>query len=275
MISKQATVVEALHTAVMGGPLIGGSFERISAGRARLLPLADARRGKPAGQAIEALTLNAAVLTDPESKPDERALALTRVLHIIGDIHQPLQTADLFSKQYPIGNPAGSTGFVADPLANSATQLHLLWDSHTRRSVRLKDVDGYAREITARFPRSALPELKRFQGPADFEKWARESHQVAAEWAFKINIISDPEPDLKQAVQKMVQYILNGVSPVEGAPAVPSEYWQQVEQVATRRVALAGYRIADIILAAADRIAIEKNLHRQAIDGITSRYHPK
>ena len=70
--------------------------------------LAEARGGKPTGQAIEALTLNAAVLTDPESKPEERALALSWVLHVLGDIHQPLHVSDLFSKEFPAGNPAGA-----------------------------------------------------------------------------------------------------------------------------------------------------------------------
>ncbi|MGI9522467.1 MAG: S1/P1 nuclease [Hyphomicrobiaceae bacterium] len=237
--------------------------------------LAKARRGMSAGQAIEALILNTGVLTDPESKPDERSLALTWVLHIMGDIHQPLHTADLFSKQYPTGNPAGSLGFVADPLANSAMQLHLLWDSHTRRSVRLKGVDRYAKEIKDKFPRSALPELTPYQGPEDFEKWARESHQVAVEWAFEVKTIPDPEPDPQKVVQKMVKYILTGASPVKGAPKVPAEYWEKVQEVATRRLALAGYRIADIILVAADRIETEKGLHRQAMDAMTSRYNPK
>ncbi|MGI9522794.1 MAG: S1/P1 nuclease [Hyphomicrobiaceae bacterium] len=236
---------------------------------------AEARGGRPAGQAIEALALNAGVLTDPESKPDERALALTWVLHIMGDLHQPLHTSDLFSRQFPTGNPAGSMGFVADPLADGSVQLHLLWDSHTRRSVRLKDVDKYFREIMEKYPRSALSELKPFGGAGDFKKWARESYQVAADWAFKIETIPDPEPDPQKVVQKMIKYILTGASPVEGAPSVPKEYWEKLQDVATRRLALTGYRIADIILAGADRIESEKNLHRQALDGIASRYNPR
>ena len=45
-----------------------------------------------AGNALEALVLNAAMLSNPESKPDERALALSWLMHILGDIHQPRAT---------------------------------------------------------------------------------------------------------------------------------------------------------------------------------------
>jgi hypothetical protein len=85
----------------------------------------------------------------------------------------------------------------------------------------------------------------------------------------------DPEPDPDKVVQKIVKYILIGASPVEGAPAVPEKYWAKVQEVSTRRLALAGYRIADLILAAADRIETERSLHRQALDALEGRYVPR
>ena len=228
--------------------------------------LVESRGGKPMGNALEALALHAGMLTNPESKPEERALALSWLIHVLGDIHQPLHVSDFFSKAYPAGNPAGGMGFVQDPLADSAIQLHLLWDSNTRRSVKLEDVDEDAREIMQAFPRSSLPELRPYDGPADFEKWARESHQVAVDWAFDIKTIPDPEPDANKVVQKMIRYILDGVSPVEGAPKVPADYWAKLQQVVPRRMALAGYRIADIILSAADRIEVERSLSGKILD---------
>ncbi len=49
---------------------------------------------------------------------------------------------------------------------------------------------------------------------------------------------------------------------------VPAEYWEKTQEVATRRLALAGYRIADLILAAADRIETERSLAGQALDSV-------
>jgi len=50
---------------------------------------AKAREGKPAGQALEALALNNAMVANPESSPAERALGLCWVFHIVGDLHCP------------------------------------------------------------------------------------------------------------------------------------------------------------------------------------------
>jgi len=56
----------------------------------------------------------------------------------------------------------------------------------------------------------------------------------------------------------MVNFILNGVSPVEEAPEVPAEYWQKLQLTSEQHVTLAGYRIADIIIAAADNIEAQR-----------------
>jgi len=81
-----------------------------------------------------------------------------------------------------------------------------------------------------------------------------------------------PDPNLEadsdRIVANMVNYILNGVSPVEEAPAVPDEYWEKVQEQASRRVALAGYRIADVILAAADRLEMEKSLAGKVLEAM-------
>lgn len=227
-----------------------------------------ARGGRPAGDALEALMLNAAMLANPESSSGERALALSWMMHIVADIHQPLHVSDLFSKDFPAGNPAGTMSYVWDPLQDSAMPLHLLWDSNTRRSTKLADVDGYAREIMEKFPRSALPELKPYGGPDDFERWARAAHQIAQDWAFDIEAVPDPDKDQDQEklVGKMVRYILDGVSPVDEAPKVPAEYWEKLQKEVPRLLALAGYRIADIILAAADRIEIERSLSGKVLE---------
>ena len=52
----------------------------------------------------------------------------------------------------------------------------------------------------------------------------------------------------------MVNFILNGVSPVKEAPPLPTGYWERLQGVTERRITLAGYRIADLLIAAADQI---------------------
>jgi len=223
---------------------------------------AEAKNDKPVGQAIEAANLNFAMLSNHESSPNERALGLCWVLHIVGDIHQPMHVSDLYSADFPTGNAAGSMSYVADPLSDSTIPLHILWDSNVLRTPSLEAVDQAAREFQMKYPRSSFPELKStpVNSPDFFRKWAKESHQVAGEWAYDIETVPDPNvgQSSEELVKNMVNFILNGVSPVEKAPEVPAEYWNQLQQTAERRITLAGYRIADLVLAAADDIEAQR-----------------
>ena len=157
-------------------------------------------------------------------------------------------------------------------MRDSAIPLHILWDSNIFRSTKLEDIDRNAKALVEEYPRAAFPELTAIDGPADFAGWARESYQIAADFAYGYGIetIRDPDADLDpdKAVRKMVAFILEGVSPVENAPEVPAEYWEQLQETAKRRITLAGYRIADCIIAAADQIAAEQSLTGQALETV-------
>ena len=234
--------------------------------------LATARKGKPAGQAIEALVLNYAVLSSSETNPTERASALSWMLHLVGDIYQPLHVSDRFSKQFPAGNAAGTLEYVADPMGDSTIPLHMLWDSNSLRSQKLEDVDRNALELVKKYPRSAFPELAAYSGPDDFENWARECYKVAVDFAYGDGIEpvsdSDSVDDTDKLVKKMVKFALEGISPVEEAPEVPAEYWEKLQDVAHRRITLAAYRLADLIIAAADQIASERTLAGRVLNTI-------
>ena len=231
---------------------------------------AEARKGRPAGNAIDALVLNYAMLSDSDTNPTERASALSWVLHMVGDIHQPLHVSDQYTKKFPAGNGAGTLEWVEDPLNKSPMPLHMLWDSNFLRSTKLAEIDNNAKVFVNKYPRSSFPELEVKGTPDAFEKWARESYQVAVDFAYGYGIetVSDPDKDLDpdKAVMKMVQFILNGVSPVEAAPKVPAEYWDKLQDVSHRRITLAGYRIADLIISAGDQIAAERSLTGKALD---------
>jgi hypothetical protein len=216
----------------------------------------------PRGQAIEALVLKFAELENPESSPADRAKALCWVLHIMGDIHQPMHVSDFFSEEYPAGNSAATLSYVDDPLGDSTIPLHLLWDSNTLRTTSLEDIDRNSGDFMKKYPRSSFPELAPPSGPGDFQEWARESYQVAVDFAYGYGIetVSDPNKDKSadELVKSMVKFILEGISPVEEAPEVPAEYWEELQEIAQRRITLAGYRLADLIISAADQIAMHR-----------------
>jgi len=224
---------------------------------------ADARQGKPAGQAIEALTLNFAMLANPESSPKERALALCWVFHIVGDIHQPMHASDLFSKEFPAGNAAGAMSYVQDPVTNKPIPLHILWDSNALRLPTLEAVDRHTQAFMKKYPRSSFPELKSHPigDPNAFREWAKESHQIAVDWVYKdVQTVPDPDKDqnTERLIQNMIKFILEGIAPVEEAPKLPDGYWEKLQSTAERRITLAGYRIADLVLSAADNIEAQR-----------------
>ena len=180
----------------------------------------------------------------------------------MGDIHQPLHVSDLYSEDFPAGNAAATLSYVADPMGDTTMPLHILWDSNALRTASLKEVDRATQAFLKKYPRSSYPELKTHpvSDPGIFREWAQESHKVAVDWAYDIQTVSDPnqDQDADRLVQAMVNFILNGVSPVDEAPEVTAEYWEKLQYTAERRITLAGYRIADLVIAAADDIEAQR-----------------
>ena len=90
-----------------------------------------------------------------------------------------------------------------------------------------------------------------------------ESYDVAVGFAYGYGVktVSDPDKDLHpdSAVKKMVTYVVHGVPPLEEAQEVSAEYWEKLQQVAQRRITLADYRLADLVIAAAERVYSERS----------------
>lgn len=80
------------------------------------------------------------------------------------------------------------------------------------------------------------------------------------DWAYNIKTLPDPNRNLpaEKLVQNMVNFILNGVSPVKDAPPLPAGYWEKLQSTSERHITLAGYRIADLLIAAADNIEAQR-----------------
>lgn len=55
-----------------------------------------------------AVEMGAATLRRPDVSPALKSAALRFVLHFVGDIHQPLHTASLYSMQFPNGDGGGN-----------------------------------------------------------------------------------------------------------------------------------------------------------------------
>jgi S1/P1 Nuclease len=60
--------------------------------------------------------------------PEQRAIALAWFFHLVGDIHQPLHTAQLFTVEYPQGDRGGTEICVRVTQTGQPMNLHRFWD---------------------------------------------------------------------------------------------------------------------------------------------------
>ena len=183
-------------------------------------------------EAYEALALNVHVAadSDPRIPAGERAIALCWIFHIVGDMHQPLHAAQLYSRQFPDGDEGGALEFVLDPKTGRPINLHWFWDDRVSQTDEPEEALARARELKARYPRSRFAgELSQDRTlPANVTAWADESYAVAKSVAYG--------PNMPRAT-----------APAE-AKAPDNAYVEVSTAAAERRLTLAGYRLADLLL---------------------------
>ena len=179
----------------------------------------------PAGEDI--LTASAACeksLADPSTSALDRAVALSWLVHLVGDVMQPLHAATMIStaNPKPAGDKGGNLFFIN--LGGSAINLHAYWDGLGGTTHEIPTLIARASDLEKKYPRPTLPEL----GTAtDMRGWALESRQLAIDAAYRRGTLpGSGQPD---AV----------------LPALPGDYASAARTVAERRLALAGYRLAD------------------------------
>ena len=160
------------------------------------------------------------ILASSKTPPAERAVFLSWLIHLVGDSHQPLHCASLFTETRPSGDKGGND-FYVKPGAREV-RLHSLWDGLLGTSSKPQTHLNDAIRIEADFPKTSLPELKKAKTPKD---WSLESRGLAVEKAY-------------------LHGELKGATSAEDAPALPDGYTQESKTVAERQAALAGYRLA-------------------------------
>lgn len=227
-----------------------GSVRRVAeldaARRARGLP------GLPGGDSIrEALPRNARTLADVKAPPSERALALSWVLHLVGDAHQPLHAVALFtSRRFVTGDRGGN-----DILARDLGPLHRVWDD-------LLGGDMSPDAVHANLPAFGPAGARVGQPPADLgswlDRWLDEDCELARSGVYT--------PEVLHAVQQLEasSYEATGAAPSAAArasaaasdpnvsPAKPEvalspEYLRRARQRAHERASLAASRLASLL----------------------------
>lgn len=149
------------------------------------------------------------------SATDElKSYDLVWLIHLVGDIHQPLHCTSRFDHDQPDGDRGGN--LVALCARPCRSELHALWDDILGTKTNPKAAIKKAAKLDAPEPRLAAVK--------DEEVWIAESVRAA-----KASVYIEP--------------IGVGTGPFE----VDAEYRRQARAVAAERVALAGARLANLL----------------------------
>jgi hypothetical protein len=188
------------------------------------------------GNILKALPQRVEQVSAAGTAPEDRAIALCWVLHLVGDLHQPLHAAALFTKDSPKGDEGGNAFYTR---WNGRSQnLHFVWDgvlgwdefagpSLTEYGV----VDLMVRDFQHRYQIAAAE-----RAVTKFETWADESRDLADKEAYSSN--GTPIP--------VVLVFDRHVHPkgAQMAP-LPPGYAKRAKEVAEKRVLVGGTRLID------------------------------
>lgn len=173
---------------------------------------------EPQGLIVERLGALVPMLADDSLPAAERSIYLAWVLHLGGDVHQPLHATARVTETEPLGDRGGNL-FELDGRNN----LHSFWDgilrsSNTRWFFQSEDayVANIARSIMTEHRPGAFEDRLRDR---EFASWARESFELSLAEAYALE---------------------RGHKP-------PSSYKDRAVELARERVALAGYRLAALL----------------------------
>src|SRR5690349_16984311 len=129
------------------------------------------------------------------SEPEKRAIALTWLFHLIGDIHQPLHVVQLFTREYLNGDRGGGDFCVRVVQDRAPLSLHRLWDGLITSSNNTRTLRNIAIELQSRFSKASLSELA-VTAP---EAWAKESFEIATKIAYQNGVEGRPKGSGKTA----------------------------------------------------------------------------
>ena len=179
------------------------------------------------GDAVGAFHRNLRLARDRHAAPADRAVALCWVMHIVGDMHQPLHAGMWMSAQFPLTDRGGTSAWVRAAPGAPPRMLHVTWDS---LGVETGDPLQRAGLLIMRLERDHPDPMA--PPPADpevaFAQWVDRSRVLARSVAYQDGALK------------------LGGSP-ERAVVLPSAYIAKLQAVGQGRLAEAGYRIGALL----------------------------
>lgn len=155
----------------------------------------------------------------------EDAIQMRLLIHIVGDIHQPLHVATLFNQNYTQGDEGGN--YFKIVYDSNINELHALWDAglgNLADDIPRPLTNSSAAQFSA-FASQFMNNYTRFDladelSETDQEIWTIDAFHLA---------VTDVYGGIKENQRPSDEYLANG--------------WK----VAARQIALGGYRLADLL----------------------------
>lgn len=167
------------------------------------------------GQGLWALNAATRTVKDRQASARERAIALAWVIHLVGDLHQPMHAVTGFTETFPEGDRGGNRVVVR--LGKTPTNLHGFWDSAGGlywRGANRQRLGSIVAGITVEYPAGPAAEVR---SP---NVWASESYALARDLAYPGVVFGEP---------------------------LSEDYIARSRACSMQRLALAGYRLGDYL----------------------------
>jgi len=140
-----------------------------------------------------------------DAKDAEKAIALAWILHLAGDVHQPLHASGRVTEQEPKGDAGGNTFLLSPPDAKQKENLHWFWDSIVVRTVPRKNDASDAEYLLpigdAMMKKYPLSKMQSRLEIGKFDDWQKESFQIASDKLYPKTLIRNQMPS--EAYNKM------------------------------------------------------------------------
>lgn len=159
--------------------------------------------------------------------PKTEAETTAFLYHLVGDVHQPLHATARVTAAHPDGDAGGNLFKLAIPSEPRVTNLHTFWDAaggafgfqSPKRPLDQAGKDKIrtlAEAVMKDYPADSMPESKKL----DPHDWAMESYALAVSVTYK-NITEGSAPS--------------------------ASYTEEAQKLSRKRLALAGYRLANVL----------------------------
>ena len=176
--------------------------------------------------AVERLFYFDKMLRDASASNEDKAIALAWILHLAGDVHQPLHASGRVTELEPKGDQGGNLFSLTpkDAPREKSENLHWFWDSIIIRVIPRGDscdaeyIPAIAKQITTLYPES---EFSSRLDLGKYDEWQQESYRIASAQVYPATLIRYEMP----------------------SPA----YKRMAFHISEQQIALAGYRLGAML----------------------------